>query len=123
MNLGLALTAMLPEHLLLLGIVALLVLEIASPDPRGAFAVALAATVAAAGAALWLHASGFAGMPFPGHYTVGPAISLAKYKLCPLCGRWGLSILLYEKLGTILLVRIPFSAFGPWIPRNSSASK
>jgi len=81
MNLGLALTAMLPEHLLLLGIVALLVLEIASPDPRGAFAVALAATVAAAGAALWLHASGFAGMPFPGHYTVGPAISLAKFVL------------------------------------------
>ena len=81
MNPGLALTAMLPEHLLLCGIVALLVLEVTSPRSRGAFAVALSATVAAAGAALWLHASGFSGMPFPGHYTVGPAISLAKFLL------------------------------------------
>lgn len=78
------LTAMLPEHLLLVGIVAVLVLEIASPRSRGAVVLAVGATVAAAAAALWLHASGFAGTPFPGHYANGPATSLAKFLLLAL---------------------------------------
>ncbi|HMD74872.1 MAG TPA: NADH-quinone oxidoreductase subunit N [Steroidobacteraceae bacterium] len=78
------LTAMLPEHLLLGGIVALLLLEIADARTRGAFAFALAAVSAAAAAALWLHSSGYAAAPFPGHYAVGPAASLAKFLLLAL---------------------------------------
>ncbi len=62
--------AMLPEHWLLGGIVALLLLEIANPRARGAFALALIATCAAAVSALWLHATGYADTPFPGHYAV-----------------------------------------------------
>lgn len=75
------LTAMLPEHLLLAGIVTLLALEIGAGRPRGALvhAVASAATVAAALAALWLHASHYSGAPFPGHYAIGPATALAKF--------------------------------------------
>jgi NADH-quinone oxidoreductase subunit N len=78
------LSAMLPEHLLLLGIVALLALEIESPRARGALALALTATVAAAVAALWLYATRYSGAPFPGHYAVGPATSLAKFLLLAL---------------------------------------
>jgi NADH-quinone oxidoreductase subunit N len=76
------LTAMLPEHLLLGGIVVLLGLEIARA--RGAFALALTAVVAAAVAALWLHAGGYAAAPFPGHYAVTPAALLAKVLLLAL---------------------------------------
>lgn len=78
------LSAMLPEHLLLLGIVALLTLEIASPRARGALVLAVTATVAAAAAALWLYAARYNGIPFPGHYVVGPATSLAKFLLLAL---------------------------------------
>ncbi len=78
------LAAMLPEHLLLLGIVALLALEIDNPRARGALVLAVTATVAAAAAALWLYASRYSGTPFPGHYAVGPAISLAKFLLLAL---------------------------------------
>jgi len=74
-------TAMLPEHWLLGGIVALLLLEIANPRARGAFAFALIATGAAALSALWLHASGYANTPFPGQYAVGPTACLAKFLL------------------------------------------
>jgi NADH-quinone oxidoreductase subunit N len=75
------LTAMLPEHLLLAGIVLLLVLDIARPRAGGALVlgVALAATVAAAGAALWLHVVHYSGAPFPGHYAIGPATALTKF--------------------------------------------
>ena len=78
------LAAMLPEHLLLAGIVALLVLEIAEPRSRGAVVLALSATAAAALVALWLWATGYSGAPFPGHYAVGPATSLAKFLLLAL---------------------------------------
>ncbi|MBS0396144.1 MAG: NADH-quinone oxidoreductase subunit N, partial [Proteobacteria bacterium] len=75
------LIALLPEHLLLVGIVALLALEIQNPRARGAFAIAFAGTAAAAAAALWLHWTGLSAAPFPGHYLVGPAMSLAKFVL------------------------------------------
>jgi NADH-quinone oxidoreductase subunit N len=78
------LTAMLPEHLLLAGIIVLLVLEIRDPRARGAFALALIATLAAAGAALWLHASGYSAVPFAGHYAIGPGGSLSKFLLLAL---------------------------------------
>jgi len=75
------LAAMLPEHLLLVGIVALLALEIENPRARGAFVLALAATVAAAGAALWLHLTGYTAAPFGGQYVIGPTVSLSKFVL------------------------------------------
>ena len=84
MNWQIVVAAMLPEHLLLAGIVGLLALEIENPRARGALALALAATVAAAGAALWLYASGFSATPFPGHYSVGPTVSLSKFLLLAL---------------------------------------
>src|SRR5208283_4563003 len=78
-----ALTAMLPEHLLLAGIVVLLVQDIVAQSTRGRLAVALAATGAACAAALLLAFAGYAAAPFPGQYSVagipflGKAIVLA----------------------------------------------
>ena len=50
--------AMLPEHLLLAGLVALLVLEIASARPRGALPLSLLALVGALSAAAILAIGG-----------------------------------------------------------------
>jgi NADH-quinone oxidoreductase subunit N len=84
MNWQTVLTAMLPENLLLLGIVALLVLEIVDSKSRGAFALAVATATAAAAAALWLHLDGYAAAPFPGHYSVAPGSTLAQFLLISL---------------------------------------
>ena len=81
MNWQIVLSAMLPEHLLLIGIVALLALEIENPRAAGALGLALVATIAAAAAALWLYATGYAAVPFPGHYTVAAGTSFAKFLL------------------------------------------
>jgi NADH-quinone oxidoreductase subunit N len=70
--------AMLPEHLLLAGIIVLIGLEIAPSRPRGAFAVSLASVSAAAAAAVWLFHIGYAAAPFPGQYSVDPVASLGK---------------------------------------------
>jgi NADH-quinone oxidoreductase subunit N len=70
--------AMLPEHLLLAGIVVLLGLEIAPRRPRGAFAVSLIAVTAAAAAAVWLSQIGYVAAPFAGQYSVDPVASLGK---------------------------------------------
>lgn len=78
MNLSAAVMGMLPEHLLLAGIVLLIVLEILPGRPRGALALALLAVTAAALAALTLHVGGLMASPFPGQYSVNPAASLAK---------------------------------------------
>ena len=72
------LTAMLPEHLLLLGIIVLLMLEITSDRPRGALAVSLVFVVAAAAAAAWLGSTGYTASPFPGQFSVDAEGSLAK---------------------------------------------
>ena len=72
------LTAMLPEHLLLLGIVLLLVIEIAGRWPRAALYVALASVAAAALAAASLSASGYAAAPFAGQFSVDPSSLIAK---------------------------------------------
>jgi NADH-quinone oxidoreductase subunit N len=72
------LTAMLPEHLLLAGIVCLLILEIAAGKPRAAMWLC-ALTVAAAGAAaLGLSLDGYESAPFPGQFSVDPTALLAK---------------------------------------------
>jgi NADH-quinone oxidoreductase subunit N len=78
MNWAAALVTLLPEHFLLLGIVLLIVVEMAAPRSRAALAVALVALVAAslAAAALWL--GGFDSVPFPGQLSVDPNALLAK---------------------------------------------
>ena len=84
MNWQLILTAMLPEHLLLLGMLAILGLEIRNGRPSDGFGLAVLSVTAAALAALWLHATGFQGAPFLQHFSVGPLASLPKAVLLAL---------------------------------------
>jgi NADH-quinone oxidoreductase subunit N len=72
------LMAMLPEHLLLAGIVLLVGLEIAGRWQRVSLAVALLAVAAAAMAAASLSFDGYAAAPFAGQFSVDPATLLAK---------------------------------------------
>ena len=71
------LTAMLPENLLLLGIVLLICTELVG-KPRGALPLSFFVLVAAALAAAGLGLSGYVGEPFPEHLSVGPQSLLAK---------------------------------------------
>ncbi len=84
MNWSLILTAMLPEHLLLAGMLAILGLEIRSGRSRDGFAFAVLFVAAAAVAALWLYATGFAGAPFLHHFSLDPGSSLPKAVLLAL---------------------------------------
>ena len=70
--------AMAPEHLLLAGIVALIVLDIVAGRARAALPIAIAFVAAAAVAAAWLGASGWSGAPFPGHFVLTPPAAFAK---------------------------------------------
>ena len=70
-------TAMLPEHILLVGIVALIGLEIAS-QARAAFLVSVCVVTAAFIAAASLAATGYAMAPFPEQFSVAPEALLAK---------------------------------------------
>jgi NADH-quinone oxidoreductase subunit N len=72
------LTALLPEHLLLLGLVAVIVMAIAGRGRRVASIVALVFVAAAALAAARLSFDGYAAAPFAGHLSVDPATLLAK---------------------------------------------
>ena len=72
------LTAMLPEHLLLLGIVLVLVLEIAGRGQRASLGVAVLAVAAAAIAAAGLSLRGYSAAPFAGQFSVDPASLIAK---------------------------------------------
>jgi len=71
-------TAMMPEHLLLAGIVVLVALEIISERSRGALVVATASVSAAAAAAFWLYSGGIDASPFAGQFSIDPQWSLAK---------------------------------------------
>jgi NADH-quinone oxidoreductase subunit N len=71
-------TAMLPEHILLAGIVVLIGLEIVARTRRTAFFVSVLVVIAAAIAALSLAAMGYALAPFPEQYSVAPDAYLAK---------------------------------------------
>ena len=71
------LTAMLPEHLLLLGIVLVIALEIVERGERAALAVAFACVAAAAVAALRLGLDGYAAAPFPGQFSVDASTASA----------------------------------------------
>jgi NADH-quinone oxidoreductase subunit N len=72
------LLAMLPEHLVLLGIVLVLCLEIAGRWQRASLAVALACVGAAALAAARLSFDGYTAAPFAGQFSVDPAALIAK---------------------------------------------
>jgi NADH-quinone oxidoreductase subunit N len=72
------LMAMLPEHLLLLGIVLLIGLEIAGRWQRFSLVVALVVVGAAAFAAARLSFDGYAAAPFSGQFSVDPGTLLAK---------------------------------------------
>jgi NADH-quinone oxidoreductase subunit N len=78
MNTAVVLTAMLPEHLLLLGIVVVIALEIIGRGRRAALAVAFVAVAAAAAAAAQLALSGLAAAPFAGQFSVDPTTLLVK---------------------------------------------
>ncbi|HSC62978.1 MAG TPA: hypothetical protein VLD35_05035, partial [Caldimonas sp.] len=78
MNTDLVLTAMLPEHLLLLGIVVVIALEIVGHARRGALAVAVVCVAAAAVAAADLALAGYAAAPFAGQFSVTPTTLLVK---------------------------------------------
>lgn len=84
MNTQTLLTAMLPEHLLLLGILLLMVLEISSHRVRELLPVTLVVLFAAAFAAARLYVSDYAAAPFPGQFSVDPAASLSKAVLLAL---------------------------------------
>lgn len=78
MNGQLAFTAMLPEHLLLSGIVLLLGVEIVGKWSRAALWLAVLAVASAAGVAASMYAGGYSAAPFPGQFSVTPATLLAK---------------------------------------------
>jgi NADH-quinone oxidoreductase subunit N len=97
------LTAMLPEHLLLAGIVLLIALEIAG-SRRGAQLLSLIVVATAAAAAAMLHLSGYAAAPFAGHFSAGPAPFLAK------------AVVLALTLPVLLIARDDFADDGPFYP-------
>jgi len=78
MNTTAVLLAMLPENLLLVGIVLVIVLEIAGRAERAALAVAFACVAAAAWSALQLALDGYAATPFPGQFSVDASALLVK---------------------------------------------
>jgi NADH-quinone oxidoreductase subunit N len=81
MNWNEVLTALLPENVLLLGMLALLCGEIVTGRPRDGFFLALLAVLGAGAGALALHASNYAAAPFAGHFSVDPGTSAAKLVL------------------------------------------
>ncbi len=78
MNAQAVFTAMLPEHLLLLGMVLLVCVEIAGRGRRAVLSVALLSVGAAAAAAAWLALTGYSAAPFAGQFSVSPGPLLAK---------------------------------------------
>jgi NADH-quinone oxidoreductase subunit N len=84
MNTTTLLTAMLPEHLLLLGILLLIVLEIGARRPREFLTVTLVVLFAASFAAARLYVGDYAASPFPGQFSVDPGASLGKAVLLAL---------------------------------------
>ena len=78
MNWSSVLTAMLPEHALLAGIVLLIVLDIGNARPRSVLTVSVLALAAATAAAAWLASIGYAAAPFPDHYSVSTNAFVAK---------------------------------------------
>jgi len=72
------LLAMLPEHLLLAGILLLIGFEVLSLELKSVAALAVAVVLAATAAAFWLAATGYEGAPFAEQFSVAPAGSAGK---------------------------------------------
>jgi NADH-quinone oxidoreductase subunit N len=70
--------ALLPEHLLLLGLILILGFDIAGRPGRETTVVSLIAVTAAAAAAALMYFGGFASAPFLGQFSVTPQSSIAK---------------------------------------------
>ncbi len=94
---NLTLTAMLPEHFLLSGIVLLIIAEIARKGAKLGLWIGLAAVIAAAASAGWLAASDLSSQPFPWHFSVTPAVLTAK------------ALLLALAVPVVLMARTEFS--------------
>ena len=78
MNATTLFTAMMPEHLLLLGVVLLIVLEIIGRGQRFSALLAIGFVAAAAAAAAHYAYYGLVAAPFAGHFSVDPATLMAK---------------------------------------------
>jgi NADH-quinone oxidoreductase subunit N len=79
-----ALRAMLPEHLLLGGLIVLIIVSMVRGARSLALPIALGTVAASAGAAFWLAASGLSSEPFVGHFVVTPTLLLVKGALLAL---------------------------------------
>lgn len=73
-----ALLGMLPEHLLLGGIVAAIITVLLRQGRTLALPVAVMSVLAAAAAAFWLGAGGTTLEPFPGQFVVTPPVLMTK---------------------------------------------
>jgi NADH-quinone oxidoreductase subunit N len=96
MNWGDVLLAMLPEHILLIGIVLLIGIELVSDRARGALALAVVTVAASTAVAAVLATNGYSAAPFAGQFSVDPATLTAK------------AIVLALVLPTLLLSRDEF---------------
>jgi len=84
MNFEVVLHSLLPEHLLLIGALALIITDIASRRPGSGVTTSLIAIVAAALAAAWLLVTDYAGSPFPGQVSVAADAAFGKLVLLAL---------------------------------------
>ncbi|MBL8343420.1 MAG: NADH-quinone oxidoreductase subunit N [Rubrivivax sp.] len=88
---------LLPEHLLLAGVLLLIVHALVARSGQGAAAIALLTVGAAALAALWLALTGFEGEPFIGQVSVSRSTSLGKVVVLSLA--WPVLLLARDDLG------------------------
>jgi len=72
------LIALAPENVLLAGIVVLICVETFAHRTRAPLLLSVVTVAAAALAAAWLYSGAYAATPFPGHFSIDPAGSLAK---------------------------------------------
>lgn len=78
MNWSFMVVAMMPEHLLLIGIAVLIALDVLDVGQKYSALVAMAAVLGAASMAALLAIVQFQGSPFPGHFSVDQATLTAK---------------------------------------------
>jgi NADH-quinone oxidoreductase subunit N len=78
MNWSFMVVAMMPEHLLLIGIAVLIALDVLDVGQKYSALVAMAAVLGAAAMAALLAIVQFQGSPFPGHFSVDQATLTAK---------------------------------------------
>jgi NADH-quinone oxidoreductase subunit N len=79
-----ALIAMLPEHLLLGGMIVLIIVALLRQGRALSLGIALAVVTASAGTAFWLASTGLTAQPFPGQFSVTPEVLVAKGALLAL---------------------------------------